>query len=201
MENQEIEVKFHVKDLAGLERRLQELGARLAAPRVYETNLRFDRPDGSLASSFQVLRLRQDAAARLTYKGPSQYQDGARVRTEIEFEVGDFDKAKALFEALGYQVALMYEKHRTTYVLDEVDVVLDEMPYGAFAELEGPDPARLQSLATRLGLDWERRAPDSYTAIFERLRGVYNFTFRDLSFENFQGKEYPLAAIGIRPAD
>ena len=201
MKDQELEVKFHISDLGALERRLQSMRLPQSQARTYEVNLRFDLPDQSLTRTLQVLRLRQDTKARLTYKGPGRDEGGVRLRREIEFVVSDFEQARSLFEALGYQVSMMYEKYRTQYELDEVHVTLDEMPFGAFAELEGPDPASIQSTAQLLDLDWERRVLDSYTALFESLRSKAGFTFRDLSFENFQSLQPLLDEIGIYPAD
>lgn len=201
MKDQELEVKYYISDLTALERRLLSLGASLVQPRVRETNLRFDTPQGSLAQGFQVLRLRQDTEARLTYKGPAEDQGGARLRTEIEFTVGDFEAARRFLEALGYAVSMTYEKYRATYDLDGVHVTLDELPYGSFAELEGPDPERIQSVNGRLGLDWERRAPESYTALFDRLRLRQGLPFRDLTFENFRELKITPDDLNLRPAD
>jgi len=199
--NQEMEVKYYLADLPALEARLKSLGAQLIKERVHETNLRFDLPDGSLSQTYQVLRLRQDSAPRLTYKGPSRYDQGVRVRQEIEFQVSDFRAARELFEALGYQVSMMYEKYRTTYELNGVQVTLDEMPYGNFAELEGPNPQAIQAANQRLALDWEARVPESYTALFDLLRAVMRLDFRDLSFDNFKDLEVPPSAMNLRPAD
>ena len=58
---QELEVKFYVDDLP-LEDRLKQLARGWPKPR-YESNLRFDTPDGELARSYQVLRLRQDTGS------------------------------------------------------------------------------------------------------------------------------------------
>lgn len=201
MKDQELEVKFHISDLGALEHRLQASGAPQSQARTHEVNLRFDLPDQSLTRSLQVLRLRQDTKARLTYKGPGRDEGGVRLRREIEFVVSDFEQARSLLEALGYQVSMMYEKYRTVFELDAVHVTLDEMPFGAFAELEGPDPASIQSAAQRLELNWQDRVLDSYTALFDALRGKVGFTFRDLSFENFESLKVPLAEIGIYPAD
>ena len=75
------------------------------------------------------------------------------------------------------------------------------MPYGPFAEIEGPDGAAIQSAAALLGLDWEARILDSYTVLFEQVRQALGFTFRDLSFENFKGIEVPPQALGVRAAN
>ena len=182
---EELEVKFYLPDLALLKASLEAVGAQLNQPRVYETNLRFDTPGGELSGGYRVLRLRQDTVARLTYKGPGVELDGVRLRQELEFTVSDFDTAKAFLEALGYEVVVMYEKYRTTYTLGNVLVTMDEMPYGNFAEIEGPDGASIHQAADALGFHWERRILDSYLVLFERLRARLGFTFRDLSFENF----------------
>jgi len=199
--DQELEVKFYVTGLGELEQRTIALGARLVQPRTHEINLRFDTPDGELSRNFRVLRLRQDEEARLTFKGPAQDLDGARLRKEIEFIVSDFSAAQAFLEALGYRVMMIYEKYRTVYDLDNVQVTLDELPYGKFLELEGPDSRIIKDICTRLALNWDLRAPESYTMIFQRIREKLNLPFRDLSFENFQDLAISEAEMGIEPAD
>jgi len=201
LKDHEIEVKFPIANLALVEARLQSLEAQLTQARVQETNLRLDTSDQSLTRTLQVLRLRQDSQARVTYKGPGITRDGVRIRQEFEFAVSDFEAARNLFDALGYSVSMMYEKYRAMYDLDDVHVTLDEMPYGSFVEIEGPQPASIQAAATRLGLNWERRVLDSYTALFDQLRAARGFTFRDLSFANFAGMQSALATLGIQPAD
>ncbi|MFM8322659.1 MAG: class IV adenylate cyclase [Chloroflexota bacterium] len=195
--NSELEVKFYVRDLAAVERKLQLLGAQLTAGRVFEINLRFDTPDGRLGRGMQALRLRQDTRARLTYKGPSSFTSGARLRTEIEFEASDFAAAQAFLEALGFQVAMGYEKYRTTYQLGPVEVVLDELPYGNFVEIEGPDPAAIRAACNTLGLRWDAAAGGSYVALFEALKQRRGLDFRDLSFENFHGLQVSAQDLGV----
>lgn len=198
---QELEVKFWVKDLAAVRARLQALGAHLHSERVHEINLRFDTPQSSLQNSFQVLRLRRDQRTRLTYKGPSQNQGGARLCTEIEIEVSDFDLTQKLLYALGYRVSSTYEKYRTTYHLRDIEIVLDELPYGDFVELEGAHPEDLHALSDQLGLAWESRLQLSYLALFDSLRPLLGIRSHDLSFETFAGIQNPLAPLQLTPAD
>jgi adenylate cyclase, class 2 len=199
--NQEIEVKFYISRLPEIQARLQGLGADPVQPRTHEVNLRFDTASGDLMRQMQVLRLRQDSQVRITFKGPGQLLEGTRLRQEIEFTVSDFESARLLLEALGYQVVLIYEKFRTTFDLGEVHVTLDEMPYGNFVEIEGPDPESIRQIAKTLGLDWEARILDSYTILFERLREVLGFTFRDLSFANFAGIHVTPSAFALKFGD
>jgi adenylate cyclase class 2 len=201
MKDQELEVKFYVSDLGAIERRLQALGAHLSLPRVFETNLRFDTPTGDLGRQFRVLRLRQDVVARLTFKGPSSGVEGVRLRQEIEFEVSDFAAARLLLEALGYQVAMTYEKYRAAYDLDGVEVSLDELPYGTFVEVEGPDPGAIRQATGKLGLAWDAAVPASYTVLFEQFKARHGHSMRDLSFESFAGLKVTPADLEVRPAD
>jgi adenylate cyclase class 2 len=198
---QELEVKFYLNHPAQLQNRLEALGAHLAHPRVHEINLRFDTPTLDLLRSGRLLRLRQDTEARITYKGPGRVEGGARLRQELEFVASDFDMARAVIEALGYELMMMYEKQRATYALGDVLVTLDEMPYGSFAEIEGPDGESIQQAAVKLNLNWDTRILDSYTMLFEHARQVFGFTFRDLSFDNFANLPVPPEALGVVPAD
>lgn len=197
----ELEVKFLVSNLAALEERLQALGAALAQPRVYENNLRFDRPNGELSSARQVLRLRMDSEARLTFKGPGREQDGIQQRQELEFTVSDYQMARQFLEALGFQVIFMYEKYRTTYQMDNVLVTLDEMPFGQFIEIEGPDGRSIHQAAQKLGVTWERRVFENYTGLFERVKNSLGLSLRDLSFDNFSGINVSPKDLGAEPAD
>jgi len=179
---QEIEAKFYVHDLDKITTRLHGLKAHLIQPRVLETNIRFDLPNGRLGSERRVLRLRHDIEARFTYKSPSANEGGVLSRTEIEFTVGDFEKAKEFLEALGYQPIFHYEKYRTTYVLQtsevsplvgasevSVHIMLDEMPYGNFVEIEGDSLESIRAVSDRLGLKWDTTIATSYHALFKRL--------------------------------
>lgn len=197
----ELEVKFYLPNLFELQSRLEALGAQLVQPRVHEINLRFDTPSGDLAGGYRVLRLRQDTEARLTYKGPGEVQDGVRIRQELEFTVSSFDIARSFLEALGYEISVMYEKYRAIYALGGVLVTLDEMPYGYFAEVEGPDGNSIHRTADVLELDWETRILDSYLLLFDRLRSRLDLTFRDLSFANFEGLNVTGEMLGVQEVE
>ncbi len=202
MNGQEIEAKFHVQNLRKIELRLLELKAQLIQPRVHEVNLRFDRPDGELRNSFRVLRLRQDDLARFTFKGPSVEKEGGILsRQEIEFEVGDFDSAKQFLEAIGFQVVVFYEKFRTTYELNDTHIMLDELPYGSFIEIEGENVETIHSIADLLGLNWEVMVKAGYHALFERVAGKYGLDVSKLSFENLEGVTIKITDMGIVAAD
>src|SRR5438067_13257456 len=91
--NVETEVKLHVDDLEGIEKRLRDLGAERKSERTYERNVRYEDSGETLTPAGRVLRLRQDSRARLTYKEPGENKNigGALSRTELEVTVNDFE--------------------------------------------------------------------------------------------------------------
>lgn len=198
---QETEVKFYVRDLAAVTLRLEASSAKKSIERVRETNLRFDTSDGALARGRQVLRLRQDFNAVMTFKGPAQPGEEVSTRQEIEFQVSNFTAAQHLLEALGYQVAIVYEKYRTTYRLDELTIVLDEMPFGSFIEIEGPDAPTIRKAAEAIGLDWEARSVASYLALFNTLKDSRHLQAQNLTFNELAGVQVSPSDLGLRYAD
>ena len=197
----ETEAKFYIRDLDRIRAFLEEADARLVQTRVLERNLRFDLPDASLRTGRRVLRLRYDTAARLTYKGGNDSTGGVLSREEIEFVVEDFEKAKKFLEALGYQQVFYYEKYRTTYELDQDSIMLDELPYGNFVEIEGATEATIRSLSENLHLNWDAAIERSYSALFEQVQKSLNLSFQDLSFENFAGIKVDATHLGVQVAD
>ena len=198
---QEIEAKFYVKNLQQIRKRLEQAGARLVQGRVLETNQRFDLPGAPMRAEGRVLRLRRDTEVRLTYKSASTNEDGVLSREEIEFSVGDFEKAKHFLEALGYQKMVYYEKYRTIYELNETSIMLDELPYGNFVEIEGETSTSIRTLAELLELNWEAAVATSYLALFDRLRRGKRLSMEDLSFRNFVGLEVSAKDLEVIAAD
>ena len=199
--NQEIEVKFLIFNLPALLENIKRLGAFELRPRMLEVNLRFDTSDRRLSNRAQVLRLRQDDQAILTFKSPGEIVDGVISRTELEVVVSNFQSTRAILEALGFQVFMTYEKYRQNFQLNGLVASVDEMPYGNFIELEGSSPEHVRATAALLGLDWDQRINLSYTALL----GLYNqntgHALRDIRFEAFSGLNVLPEELGLVYAD
>jgi adenylate cyclase, class 2 len=198
---QETEAKFYVRDLSRIKARLEELSAHLVQERVLEINIRFDLPGASLRAEGRVLRLRRDTDVRFTYKSASENNQGVLSREEIEFTVEDFEKGKRFLEALGYRKLVYYEKYRTTYDLNQTLVMLDELPYGNFVEIEGETIESIRAVADQLKLNWETAIATSYHALFERAHRALNLSFQDISFANFANIKVEAVHLEVYPAD
>lgn len=194
--NLEVEVKFLVPDLAPIRDRLLEVGAQLDKPRVHEHNIRYDNAWDGLLRKAKLLRLRQDQSVRLTYKGDpmQEVQSEAKVREELEIEVSDFATTAAILERIGFEQRQVYEKYRETFQLIGVEVVLDELPFGNFVELEGEEEG-IRKAADLLQLPWEERILDNYLAMMSRLKEQHDLPFDNLTFDNFADLDISIADL------
>jgi adenylate cyclase, class 2 len=192
----EIEVKFFIADPESLCGRLAEMGAAPQS-RLFETNIRFEDREHSLKAKDKLLRLRRDGTCRLTYKSRPEKEDTEyKVFHELEVTVDDFGTMTAILEALGFHQAQIYEKWRQTYHWRQVELCLDQMPFGWFLEIEGPKQD-IQAAARQLGMAWTERILTNYLAIFDLLRCHYGLPFHDVTFANFE--RHPVGILPLLP--
>ena len=115
--------------------------------------------------------------------------------------MNDFTAASDLLEQLGFRLSLKYEKWRTIYQLGELEITLDEMPFGNFTEIEGGNPALIQKTAGLLALDWNTRITDSYLLLFDHLKTKKGLSVNDLTFEALKNVEVSAGDLGVKPSD
>jgi adenylate cyclase class 2 len=198
MRHEEIEVKFLLDDLAAMRQRLVTLGAACTTPRTYEENLLFDTPDAQLRRQGCLLRLRRDRRNLITYKEPPTHHDlDFKIMHEYETEVSDFAQMQTILEKLGFTPSLRFEKYRETLTYQRAEIVLDEVPFGTFMEIEGPREA-IRDIVTALGLDFASRLVSSYAEIFEAVCTTYKLSATDLTFETFQSLTIDVRACHLR---
>ena len=140
----EIEKKYRLtsEQAEPLRRRLEEVGAVGQGGVVFEENVIYNGP--GLDPRRRVLRLRRTAKRSIfTFKEREQTDAAIKHQREEETEVADADALAAILDALGYSPALVYEKRRATWHIAGAEVVLDELPFGLFVEIEGEEEAIL----------------------------------------------------------
>lgn len=194
-DNLENELKLYISDLGAIAQRIEAVGGTISAPRVFERNVRYDDSANWLSTSGTVLRLRQDSRVRLTYKeGERLTGEYGSSRFEAEVEISDFADMETILLRLGFHPVFRYDKYRTTYELEGAEIVLDEMPYGNFVEIEG-DEAAIRRVVEKLELQGARRMTGSYTTLFKFVKKNLGLKFADLTFENFKGISVPESAF------
>lgn len=161
----EIEKKYRLKSeqVVPLRQRLRESGAAGRGSAEFEENTIYTGP--GLDPALRVLRLRRKGdRAVFTFKERDLSGSPVKRQREEETEVADARALAAILEALGYRPVLVYEKRRETWEIAETEVVIDELPFGLFAEIEG-DEARILEVEKLLGLDAAEAEHASYPAL------------------------------------
>lgn len=133
----EIEKKYRLdkKLLVDLTAKLIMLGAEFKNE-VFEEN--YLHWGGLLDERAAVLRLRKvGETTLLTYKERINLDSDIKHRIEFETHVSDVEATENIIQRLGFELSVVYEKHRKTFHYLDVEVVLDELPFGYYMEIEG----------------------------------------------------------------
>lgn len=168
----EIEKKYRLTTTqrAALLLRLPQMGAIPEGEEFEENTLYIG---GALEVGRRVLRLRRlRGEAILTYKERLPSSSSVKRQREEETRVSDPDAMDAILDALGFSPALVYEKRRETWKLGNVEVVIDELPFGLFMEIEGPED-EIRSVERRLALKGLRAELETYPLLTRRHGKVY----------------------------
>ena len=188
MQAAEIELKFPVADVRAFRTAVEALGFTLVTERTFESNTLYDTEDRQLRERRQILRLREYGDRRtLTHKRQPEGEADTRYKTRIETEssVDDCAAIAEVFAHMGYVPAFRYEKYRTEWVAPaggDGKLVLDETPIGVWAELEG-EPAWIDAMLERLGVNPEQCLTDSYGKLFLRWKEESGSPAEHLTFE------------------
>ena len=181
---QEVEIKFLVPDVKGLEHKLNDLGFRCITPSTREVNTLYDLPNQELRHKGELLRLRQYGDKWVvTHKGkgiPGPHKS----RTELETDVSDGPKMDSILRALGYAPTFVYEKFRSEWSDGQGHVVLDHTPIGDVAEIEG-ESEWIDRTAHALGVSTADYITKSYIELFfewqrRTNRKAENMTFLEI---------------------
>lgn len=155
----EIEKKYRIdkKKLVELTAKLGTIGAKFSYETFEENYL---HRGGLLDGRAAVLRLRKtEERTTLTYKEKVPTENDFKHQIEFETEVSDVEATENIIEKLGYKLSVVYEKHRKSWHLGNVEVVLDELPFGYYMEIEGEidDIVKAEKMLGADKLDLEAR--------------------------------------------
>ncbi len=132
----EIEKKYRLT-----KKQRQSIEKRLRAMSLTPGELEFEENTiyggGLLDSGGCALRLRRvNGRAILTFKQRLPGKSAIKHQLEEETGVADADATHAILRSLQFQPALVYEKRRTRWKVGKAKVVIDELPFGLFMEIE-----------------------------------------------------------------
>ncbi len=164
----EIELKFEInKDKIDLfNKKLQSIGFVLSK-RVYELSVMYDNPSQIMQTTDGRIRLRKSGEKTiLTYKKPIS-RKGIKKEIEYEVEVSDFNTTEKILKMMEFTKTTSYERYRTYFHKNHIEVMIDEFPYGTFVEIEGEEK-HIVTLSKDLGFDMGDNLTDSCDTIYTK---------------------------------
>ena len=157
----EIEKKYRLTKRQRVEvlRRLPQIGAKRKGEE-FEVNTLYASETLDLGRS--ILRLRRiGKRGILTYKERLPTRSDIKQQRENETRVDNPDALELILAALGFTPALVYEKRRETWRLGKVEIVMDELPFGLFMEIEGTEPG-IREVESKLAIKRLRSESATY---------------------------------------
>jgi predicted adenylyl cyclase CyaB len=152
----EVELKAVVDSMPARIANVERAGGRLVFRGRLE-DCRYDTVERRLSLRDVVLRLRvyrdeRGARAELGWKGPTQYEDGYKVREEITATSPDADAMRHILERVGFVVTREIDREITQYELDGATVRFERYPrMDDLVEVEG-EPHMIERAITSIGL-------------------------------------------------
>ena len=152
----EVELKAIVDDI-GLRRSIVEKAGGVLEFLGRLIDVRYGDADGRMVLADHVLRLRvyetdKGREAHLDWKGPTQYENGYKVREELTTSVGDSDTLASMLEHLGYSVIMKIDRRIWQYSLHGATVRFEEYPrMDSLVEVEGSEES-IEAAIAAVGL-------------------------------------------------
>jgi adenylate cyclase, class 2 len=135
----EIEKKYRLTQgqRRAIEKRLRELGYK---PKQVEFEENTIYRGGNLEFGRRAMRIRRvNGEAILTFKERIPTKSPIKHQKENETRVSDARATNEILSALGFAPALIYEKRRTRWDIGKAKLVIDELPFGLFMEIEASE--------------------------------------------------------------
>ncbi|PKM91740.1 adenylyl cyclase [Candidatus Falkowbacteria bacterium HGW-Falkowbacteria-1] len=154
-----------------IRKKLKEIGASLIRPEFFQKRLSFDLPSGHEKKG-AWLRVRDEGDKNtLTLK----IIDGEKIedQKEILLNIDGFDEATEMLSLMGCRQKAYQESKRELWLLDEVEVTIDEWPYlEPYVEVEGESEEVVRNVSHKLGFDYSKALFCSVDKLYEMKYGV-----------------------------
>ena len=194
----EVELKAVVDSMPTRIANVEHAGGRLIFQGRLE-DCRYDTVDRQLSSRDDVLRLRvyrdeRGARAELGWKGPTQYENGYKVRDEVGARSSDADALRHILDRLGFVIIREIDRAITQYDVHGATVRFERYPrMDDLVEVEG-DPAAIERAIAAIGLPrdaftserlfdfvrrWQERTGQSAALCDRELGGEHPYALED----------------------
>ncbi len=157
MKLNELEIKIHLPSQEEFQHIYTLCQSYFGPPvsHVRQLDEYFDTSDGQLKKQDLVIRIRSIGNSEtVAFKSPRVCLPGGMTsRIELEFKAAADQQPREQLLRQGLAVAQASEKERWTFEQEDIEVVLDHLPFiGFFVEIEGPTQEAIHQMVAKLQL-------------------------------------------------
>jgi len=146
--------------------RLKKAGATLVKPEFLQKRNVFELPSGhEITGGWLRVRDEQD---KITMSLKVVDGDKIEDQKEICLKIDNFGEGVKFLEAIGCQPKAYQESRRELWILDDVEITIDEWPFlEPYVEVEGKSEEKVKEVSAKLNFDYN-------TALFCSVDVLYN---------------------------
>jgi adenylate cyclase class 2 len=189
----EFEAKFYPVNKDEYRKKLLSLGAVLKHPERKMVRIVADDRANPGFDKSGYIRIRDEGnLIRLSLKQTANEGGNLTDQKEIDVEVSDFEKTKAILEASGIIFNRRQETFREEWTYKNSEITIDTWPgLSTYSEIESPTEEEVKEIASELGFDWNKKiitaAAEVYAKVYglninEVLEKISNITFENNPF-------------------
>lgn len=169
--NIEYEATFIGIDKVKVRENLSRIGAKLIKSEFLQKRVVFDLPQGHEIQG-GWLRVR-DEGDKITMSLKVVNGDKIYNQKETQLVVDNFEEAKKFLSSIGCKESAYQENKRELWILDEVEITIDEWPFlEPFVEVEGKSEDEVKLVAEKLSFDYQKAKFCSVDTIYSEKYGV-----------------------------
>ena len=158
----EIEIKFKIEKKDDVRKKLLDLGGISKKP-YKQTTYGFFSNDSIAKGIFPRIR-DEHGKIVLTVKVRSQKKTNYFERKEYSVEISNAEEGVDIMKSLGYGQIRVFKKVREEWDFKDVDVVLDELYFGIYMEIEG-SKEKIEEMVKKLGFEDKERITKAYLGL------------------------------------
>lgn len=137
---------------------------------------RFDTQDQLYEKNGKYFRIKEGLHNSFELKEKIDVDVKIRTRLDTEFEIEDVEKMEYLLNVLGLKYVRILEKYTQHWKYKNVNIVLDEVNFGFFIDIEGND-SDIEEFCDIMNLEKNNKILVTYWELFERISNERDILF------------------------
>lgn len=163
------QVKYKINNFDYISKRLVEIEAVFIGG-FMERTVRYDNENLKYSSNDLFIRTKSGIKNVVTLKEiPDNEVSTSFERITTEIEVDDINKMGYILEKIGLTKKFIMEKYRLFFRYGNIDILIDELPFGIYLEIKGDDK-EIDKITKLLNIENENLIKATYWDIYDKIK-------------------------------